>query len=44
MFAHARYFFSDFFLPPWEVGAFKAELLVHEKAAKNLIEDFSGER
>ena len=35
-----RCFVSDLVLSPWEVGTAKAELLVHEKATKNLLSLF----
>ena len=30
-------FVSDLVMPPWELGAIKAEFLVHEKTAKKLL-------
>ena len=40
---YVHFFVSDFVLPPWEVGTIKTEFLIHEKAAKELVETFSGE-
>ena len=34
-------FFSNLFIPPWEAGAIKDKWLVHDKDAKNTVEDFS---
>ena len=42
VFYKARHFFSDLIIPPWEVFTFKAELLVHEKNAKEPVENFYG--